>query len=387
MPKADDVDLGFAYSLAPEEAINYFESKGYAIGFNWHDVQTVAHAKAFTVAGVLKLDVLEDIRGGLQSALDNGDTFQQFKKELLPVLEKKGWVGKGLVADPETGELEGKQLTPRRLDTIFNTNIQSSYNAGRWKQQMDNIKDRPYLERVAIMDTHTRPKHAALNTFTARIDDPIWDVIYPPDGYGCRCRVRSRSQADVDSQGLMVQSSEGRTVEVEQEYGVPGKTVTVTGFKMADGSVYTPDPGFGFNPGKVAWQPTLEKYEYQSARQYVSGSLTGPDFALGLQNVGKLDKQQSYPLAVLSPSQREATGNGLQGVNVTAPVMQQLAASATPPAVSDYLAMQLAIENATRTLPAENGWRYAVQNGERWNVATVNTDNQLTSWDIVEELE
>ncbi len=33
MPTADDVDLGYAYTLKPEEAIKYFESKGYVIGF------------------------------------------------------------------------------------------------------------------------------------------------------------------------------------------------------------------------------------------------------------------------------------------------------------------------------------------------------------------
>ncbi|HGC2333084.1 TPA: phage head morphogenesis protein, partial [Escherichia coli] len=56
MPTVDDVDLGYAYTLKPEEAIKYFESKGYVIGFRWHDVKDIAHARAFTVAGVLKLD-------------------------------------------------------------------------------------------------------------------------------------------------------------------------------------------------------------------------------------------------------------------------------------------------------------------------------------------
>lgn len=68
------------------------------------------------------------------------------------------------------------------------------------------------------MDLHTRPKHAALNGFTARADDPVWEYFYAPDGYGCRCRIRARSASDVEKYGLTVQSSEGRLVEVEQEY-------------------------------------------------------------------------------------------------------------------------------------------------------------------------
>ncbi|UAN55454.1 phage minor head protein [Serratia sp. JSRIV004] len=381
MPTADDVDLGYAYTLAPEEAIRYFESKGYAIGFNWHDVQTVAHARAFTVAGVLKLDVLQDIRGGLHSALKNGDTYQEFVKTLQPVLEAKGWMGKGLVADPDTGELQGKQLTPRRLQTLFNTNIQSSYNAGRYVQQMANVADRPYFERVAVMDIHTRPKHAALNGFTAPADDPVWEFLYTPDGYGCRCRIRARSQSDVDKYGLNVQRSEGRLVEVEQEYCQPGKTIKTMGLTMPDGSVYTADPGFGFNPGKVAYQPQLEKYDYLSARQYVTGSLTGPDFAQGLKNVTQLDKQQHYPVAVLSPSQVRQTAAEFQAVNIGATVMQQLASTGAPPRLSDYVLMQQTIENAQQLTQDGKAWRYAMKSGDRWSVATVDGD-ELIAWSM-----
>ncbi len=92
MPTAD-VDLAYAIGLKPAEAIRYFESKGYTLGFNWHDVEARAHATAFTVAGVLKVDVLEDIRNGLTSSLKEGKTLAQFEKQLMPYRCKKaGWV-------------------------------------------------------------------------------------------------------------------------------------------------------------------------------------------------------------------------------------------------------------------------------------------------------
>lgn len=379
MPTADDVDLGYAYTLKPEEAIKYFESKGYVIGFRWHDVKDIAHARAFTVAGVLKLDVLKDIRDGLTAALADGGTFREFAAQLEPLLESKGWLGKKLIVDKDTGELHGRQLTPRRLRTIFDTNIQSSYNAGRYQQQMANAADRPYFERVAVMDLHTRPKHAALNGFTARADDPVWEYFYAPDGYGCRCRIRARSASDVEKYGLTVQSSEGRLVEVEQEYGQPGQTIRTMGLKMPDGSVYTADPGFGFNPGKVAWQPELEKYDYRSARQYVTGTLTGPDFARGLANVSELDARQRYPLAIRSPEQVAATGAARQTVNLTADVMKRLSATDTPPTAADYALMQQTIERAEHVTQDGNAWRYALQSGDRWSVATVE-DDVLTDW-------
>ncbi|SLM64491.1 phage head morphogenesis protein [Dickeya aquatica] len=241
----NSVDLAYAIGLKPEEAIRYFESKGYTIGFNWHDVEARTHATAFTVAGILKQDVLEDIRGGLNHALANGETLEQFRRRLTPVLEQRGWFGRGLKAD-EDGVLEGKKLTPRRLKTIFETNMQAAYNAGRYEEQMANVAFRPYFQRFAVIDTHTRPKHAALNGYTARADDPVWRFMYPPDGYHCRCRIRALSQSDVDTRNITIQHSE--IIEVEQAWG-PNDSRKVPAIRW-NGELYTADAGFGHNPGQ-----------------------------------------------------------------------------------------------------------------------------------------
>ncbi|EBP4586549.1 phage head morphogenesis protein, partial [Salmonella enterica] len=314
------VDLAYAMQLAPADAIDYFTSKGYAIGFNWYDVQAEANAKAFTVSGVLKLDILADIQNGLAPALNDGDTERDIERKLLPLLEQKGWIGKGLVADPETGELWGKRLTPRRIGTIFSTNIQSSYAAGRWKQQVANKTERPYWQRVAVMDLNTRPRHALLNGFTAAADSPVWDYFYPPDGYGCRCRIRAFTRAQVEARGFAVHEPE--LYDIEQEYGIPGKTRTVKAMKIG-GETYTADPGFGFNPGKVAFTPTLDKYATQAARQYITGSLTGPDFARGLAQAlaGEASPQQIYPVAMLA-----GEPDSLRTVSVAQTAMPELSA-------------------------------------------------------------
>lgn len=254
MPKAD-VDLSYAIGLKPEEAIEYFTSKGYTIGFNWHDVEASAHATSHTVAGVLKQDILEDIHGSLRTQLDNGGTLRDFERQLTPTLIRKGWLADNakLLAD-EDGVLEGKQLTPRRLRTIFETNMQASYGAGRYAEQMANVGNRPFWERVAVMDTHTRPLHARLNGFTARYDDPVWQFMYPPDGYHCRCRVRARTQADVDRLGIEVKSWAQDIVTVQQAWG-PKETRQVQALRF-NSELYTPDAGFGSNPGQ-GWLSSL----------------------------------------------------------------------------------------------------------------------------------
>ncbi|EPW1436739.1 phage minor head protein [Salmonella enterica subsp. diarizonae serovar 16:z10:e,n,x,z15] len=354
------VDLAYAMQLAPADAIEYFESKGYAIGFNWYDVQAQANAKAFTVAGVLKLDILADIQNGLKPALNDGDTERDIERKLLPLLEQKGWMGKGLVADPETGELWGKRLTPRRIGTIFSTNIQSSYAAGRWKQQVANKTERPYWQRVAVMDLHTRPRHALLNGFTAAADSPVWDYFYTPDGYGCRCRIRAFTRAQVEARGFAVHEPE--LYDIEQEYGIPGKTRTVKAMKIG-GEVYTADPGFGFNPGKVAFTPTLDKYATQAARQYITGSLTGPDFARGLASAlaGNASPQQMYPVAML-PGEPDT----LRTISVAQTAMPELSGD-----VADFVAAQQTIENPTHTVTHDGMTWYARQADNVWQVAGV----------------
>ena len=76
--------------------------------------------------------------------MNSGSTRQDYIKRLRPLLEQKGWWGNDAQTDKATGEMAGKGLTPRRLATIFDTNMQSAYMAGRYKAFMGNVADRPY---------------------------------------------------------------------------------------------------------------------------------------------------------------------------------------------------------------------------------------------------
>lgn len=374
MPTPEKVDLAYALQLTPAEAVAYFESRGYAIGLHWYDVYAEAQAKAFTIAGVMKLDILKDMRDGLQKALQEGNTQTDFDRQMLPILERKGWLGKGLVIDESTGELQGKRLMPRRLDTIFRTNMQSAYNAGRYREQIANAASRPYLERVAVMDSHTRPVHAGLNGFIAPIDSPVWGFLYPPDAYGCRCRVRARSAAEVEKQGLTVYHPE--VIEIEQEFGIPGETRKVPAMiNPITGAVYAADPGFGINPGKVAWQPELDKYPTPAARQYITATLTGPDFVRGyiLAQAGTLDSEQHYPVAMLAQPVE-----GSRVVQVRGSALTTMATAAEPVTPAMFLLAQQVIQHPAKMVTRGDAvWHCLERRGEWW-VAQVRAGELLT---------
>lgn len=254
----DVPDLKFAIGLPPERAVAYFQAKGYAITFDWHELLADAQVKAFTVAKCTKLDILTDIRGAVQKALDEGQTQRQFAKELTPILQAKGWWGKQEVVDPRTGEVRQAQLgSPWRLKTIYETNLATAYAAGRYREQIENAEDQPYWMYVAVMDARTRPAHAAVNGKTLRYDDPFWSSFYPPNGWNCRCRVRALSGERLERKGSKVDPSAGKIVHEDVKITRDGRTARMAVFTDPDSNVHIQtDPGWAYNPGQ-AWMTTM----------------------------------------------------------------------------------------------------------------------------------
>jgi SPP1 gp7 family putative phage head morphogenesis protein len=277
------VNLSLALQMPPAKAIEYFESKGYKIGWDWQALWEEANAKAFTVAGVTKIDVLQDIRNALSSALKEGKTLSDFGNELMPVLERKGWWGKNAQLDMNTGELKGKGLTPYRLKTIFQTNMQTAFMAGRYKAFMDNIEDRPWFEYVAVLDSRTRPSHRALNGRVFRHDDPFWQSLYPPNGFNCRCRVRARTQEDIDSGSLYPSKGIGRMEEVQVVASKrTGQLVDVTGYRdPITKKLFTPDPGWSYNPGQ-SWAKPFSPPPLDDLPRTFSPGVARPDLPKGV---------------------------------------------------------------------------------------------------------
>lgn len=67
-------------SLIPEDALNYIKDKNLKVGFSYKDVWNEEHATAFTVAKAMQLDVLSDIKKAVEKALEEGHSFEHFKK-------------------------------------------------------------------------------------------------------------------------------------------------------------------------------------------------------------------------------------------------------------------------------------------------------------------
>ena len=233
--------------LPPAEAIAYFRSKGLIESFSFEDVSAEEHAVAFTVAKAMRRDVLQDLREGVDRAIAEGTTFDQFKKDLRPLLEEKGWWGRKAMTDPLTGREREVQLgSSRRLRTIYNTNLRTAYAAGRWERIEATKAVLPFLRYTAVGgkegDGRTRPQHRAWHGTCLPVDDPFWDTHYPPCDYGCRCTAEQVNQRTMDRRGWSVTED-------------PPKFPKVAHVNRRSGEVSLVEegiqPGFDFNPGKA----------------------------------------------------------------------------------------------------------------------------------------
>jgi SPP1 gp7 family putative phage head morphogenesis protein len=232
-------------SLPPAEAVAYLKAKGFALSptYDWRDMWQADHAAAFTVAKSAGFDILSEIHSGLVDALENGTTFADFKQNLTPFLQAKGWWGRGLAPDPVTGEVKSAQLgSPRRLQTIFDVNMRMAYAAGKWTKAEATKATHPYGQYCAIHDDHTRPEHRAWDGTVVPMDSEWAQTHATPCGWGCRCTWRFLSDIELKDEGLAVASPPPSPT---RQY-VNARTGEVTEVPIGV------DPGFGYNPGKVA---------------------------------------------------------------------------------------------------------------------------------------
>ncbi|MFV2030292.1 phage minor head protein [Neisseria sp. S1] len=245
-------DIKAIFGLEPEAAVEYLKQKGVTVSWDWQDMLDDAHATAFTVAKTAGMDVANDIYDAVVKAAENGLTLEQFNQQLPPVLQAKGWWGRVQTANPDTGEAQTVQLgSPHRLKTIYLTNMQSAYMAGRYAEMMDSVDTHPYWQYVAINDSRTRESHRLLHGKVYEATDPVWNTMYPPLDFRCRCRVRPLSRSRGENRVLPNPVLETKTVDIgRNDYTGEERYAQRTGIRI-DGKFIAPSPGFNANQGKT----------------------------------------------------------------------------------------------------------------------------------------
>lgn len=316
MPK-----VNFAIGLEPKQAIEFLRQKKLLAGKVFkQELFDSALGRATTISRLSSLEMTKDIYESMEKARQEGKSFNEWKKTLTAEFERKGWVyghdkaisrgidGK-LLADPKTGEHFG---TPRRLNTIYRTNMQAAYSAARYQRYMENVDNRPYWQYSAVGDQRTRPAHQALNGKIYRYDDPFWATFYPPNGFNCRCTVIALSDRDLKRKGIEeVGSSELFLVKAKRPKDKLGNQEETIGFKLADGTVRLADKGFDYNVGRLTYKPNLDLYPEKLAHQFAKAEMSGGEFKVAFNKLEEAVNQAKGGNKKLSPDEMVKVRNAL----------------------------------------------------------------------------
>lgn len=219
---------GVKYSTDPlpnKEAIIHFKGKTLLTSYSYLDVKAYEHALAFTVAKMMDEDLLQETRDAILSAMENGTDFRDFKQRLKPYLMAKGWLAPSFKNDNVDDDKETfeayQQHLERRLRTIYHTNLSSSYSAGQWQRIQQTKEFLPYLQYMPSLSVKKRDNHKAYYGLVRPADDPIWQSIFPPNGYGCRCWVKQltkrQAEAIMFQQAKDVSNGKSEPFELEME--------------------------------------------------------------------------------------------------------------------------------------------------------------------------
>ena len=240
----------------PKEAVDYLRRKGVRTGYDYQEVWREEHTRAFTVANMMKVDLLTDVQASIAKAQEEGWPADKWKKEMADELAKRGWWGRLPPPDPNDPEAVRKAnlYISRRLDTIWRVNTRQAAQAGVWERGMRSTSHPWVLYRVGPSKVH-REQHLAWDGVLLKKDDPFWGVANPMNGWGCKCYTRFVSQAQYERyrrSGIPQPPAAGKKGRKAVQTSSPELRVETYKNKMS-GERHTGfkgiDPGFERNPG------------------------------------------------------------------------------------------------------------------------------------------
>ena len=183
---------------ATQLAAEWFRQKLVMRDEEFYALEESARARAFTVSGVTELDALSEVWEAVERAVENGTTLEDFRKEI------------GELVDTDT-----------HLETVFRTNVQSAYSAGRYIQNnRPEVKaTHPYSKFSAILDGHETDICHDLDGTVLPTDDPFWASHQPPLHFNCRSDVTAISEEEAKASGIDDSQDVEQAPEADEGFG------------------------------------------------------------------------------------------------------------------------------------------------------------------------
>lgn len=166
--------------------------------------------ECFTVAAVNNYDLQEKLKEVVNELTVNPevkDIQGEFVKRAKNLIPQYNYTGE----EPREGALR----------TNLRTAMTSAYHAGLW----DKVKQAGiyrFLQYNTRMDDRVREEHQALEGKIYNIDDPVWQRIYPPNGWNCRCYTTPLTHDEMLGTGYPTESlsTENDVKQIVKQAGV-----------------------------------------------------------------------------------------------------------------------------------------------------------------------
>jgi hypothetical protein len=213
-----------------QEAVDAFRARLAVDGATWARMSAAARSRAFGVAGLAQLGLVQDVWKALEKSVADGETFADFKKRIGAQV-KAAWAG--TVKNPG-----------HRLETIYRTNLATAYSRGTWTQLQDPLtrRVRPYVLSQVQKDERNSDICRKIGTVVLPADHPWWLTHWSPLHHRCR-RVQS---------ALTERQAKARGVTA-----LPPPVAPAAGFGAAPGSpgdAWTPDASDAPVPLQAAYR-------------------------------------------------------------------------------------------------------------------------------------
>ena len=171
------------------------------------------------------------------SRLGHNKEGEDFRRDFDAIVARYGWDYNG-----------GRDWRTR---VIYETNLNTSYAAGRWEQ----LQAAPFwMYEHSDWVENPRHQHKAWDGMVLARDDPWWQTHYPPNGWGCQCKVIGLWPRDLARMGKSGPDRAPEVTWVERVIGKysPGGPRVVS---VPSGI----DPGFEYAPGRDRWRKYREE--------------------------------------------------------------------------------------------------------------------------------
>lgn len=203
LPNLDDAQDPDSLLTALDAMLDFLREKVVMPAEEFYALEESARARAFTVSGVADLDLVTDVWEAIDQAVTNGETLADFRERVGDQLEE-AW----------------GQEDPWRLETIFRTNVQTAYSAGRQSQNAAVRETHPYIRYDVVDDGRTSDICLPLLDVVVPADSSFAASHHPPLHFNCRTDEVAITKEEAHELGV-TDDDDAPEVEADEGFGTP----------------------------------------------------------------------------------------------------------------------------------------------------------------------